>query len=162
MVLTDQDKREFAERGYIVVPAVLSRHEIAAAMAVIDDLIAEAPPPDAHRGHHFYWPALEPGHPLLDLLRDGATLDVAEELIRPGRLEVPRQAQVALNIPLYPHRPGRGHLDGATPPEPDGRPGTFPMLAGLLLTDQMVENAGNLPETVSRLAAAPTQLRYLP
>ena len=121
MVLTDQDKREFAERGYIVVPAVLSRHEIAAAMAVIDDLIAEAPPPDGHRGHHFYWPALEPGHPLLDLLRDGATFDVAEELIRPGRLEVPRQAQVALNIPPHPHRPGRGHIDGATPPEPDGR-----------------------------------------
>lgn len=144
MLLTDNDKLEFAERGYIVVPAVLSRPEIDAATGVIDDLIAETPPPDGHRGHHFYWAALEPGHPLLRLVRDGTALDVAEQLIRPGRLEVPRQAQIALNIPPHPHRPGRGHLDGATPPEPDGRPGTFTVLAGLMLTDQTLENAGNL------------------
>jgi len=144
MVLSDRDKCLFAERGYIVVPAVLSPREIGAAMTVVDDLIAETPPPEGHRGHHFYWPALQPGHPLLGLLRDGEAFDVAEQLIRPGRLEVPGQAQVALNIPPYPHRPGRGHLDGATPPEPDGRPGTFTMLAGLLLSDQTIENAGNL------------------
>jgi len=144
MILSDESKREFAERGYIVVPAVLSPREIGAAMTVVDDLIAETPPPEGHRGHHFYWPALQPGHPLLGLLRDGEVFDLAEQLIRPGRLEVPGQAQVALNIPPYPHRPGRGHLDGATPPEPDGRPGTFTMLAGLLLSDQTIENGGNL------------------
>src|SRR2546426_5308180 len=113
-------------------------------MAVVDDLIAATPPPEGHRGQHFYWPALSPGHPLLGILLDGAAFDVAEQLIRPGRLAVPRQAQVALNIPPYPHRPGRGHIDGVTPPEEDGRPGTFTMLAGLMLTDQTVENAGNL------------------
>src|SRR5262249_14561620 len=31
-----------------------------------------------------------------------------------------------------------------TPPEPDGRPGTFTMLAGIFLTDQVREHAGNL------------------
>ena len=144
MILTQANKREFAERGYLVVPGVLSRRELDAAMAVVDDLIAATPPPEGHRGHHFYWPALSPGHPLLGLLLDGAASDVAEQLIRPGRLAVPRQAQVALNIPPHPHRPGRGHIDGVTPPEEDGRPGTFTMLAGLMLTDQTVENAGNL------------------
>ncbi|PYM93387.1 MAG: phytanoyl-CoA dioxygenase [Candidatus Rokuibacteriota bacterium] len=144
MILTDANKREFAERGYIVVRSVLSRGEIDAAMRVVDDLIAATPPPDGHCGHHFYWPALSPGHPLLGLLLDGAAFDVAEQLIRPGRLTMPRQAQVALNIPPYPHRPGRGHIDGVTPTEDDGRPGTFTMLAGLMLTDQTVENAGNL------------------
>ena len=59
MVLTDADKREFAERGYILVPAVLSRREVDAAMTVVDDLIAETPPPEGHYGHHFYWPALK-------------------------------------------------------------------------------------------------------
>jgi hypothetical protein len=49
-----------------------------------------------------------------------------------------------LNIPPFDHRPGRGHIDGVTPPESDGRPGTFTMLAGLMLTDQLAENAGNL------------------
>lgn len=143
-LLSNETRREFAERGYIVVPAVLSPREVRAAMTVVDDFVAQTPPPDGHRGHHFYWPALAPGHPLLGLLLDGAAFDVAEQLIRPGSLEVPRQAQVTLNIPPYDHRPGRGHLDGATPPEPDGRPGTFTMLAGLLLTDQTSENAGNL------------------
>ena len=144
MVVTHADKRAFAERGYVVIPDVLSRRQVDRAVAVVDDLIAETPPPDGHRGHHFYWPALEPGHPLLGLLCDGAAFDTAEQLIRPGRLEVPRQAQVALNVPPHPHRPGRGHLDGVTPPESDGRPGTFTMLAGIMLTDQMIENAGNL------------------
>src|SRR5437867_3090355 len=144
MILTDANKRAFAERGYIVVRSVLSRGEIDAAMRVVDDLIAATPPADGHCGHHFYWPALSPGHPLLGLLLDGGAFDVAEQLIRPGRLTMPRQAQVALNIPPYPHRPGRGHIDGVTPTEDDGRPGTFTMLAGLMLTDQTVENAGNL------------------
>jgi hypothetical protein len=75
MILTDEDKREFAERGYLVVPGVLSRREIDHAMAVVDDLIAAAPPPAGHVGHHFYWPALETGHPLLGLLLDGAAFD---------------------------------------------------------------------------------------
>ena len=103
MLLSNETRREFAERGYIVVPAVLSPREVRAAMTMVDDFVVQTPPPDGHRGHHFYWPALAPRHPLLGLL-----------------------------------------LDGATPPEPDGRPGTFTMLAGLLLTDQTSENAGNL------------------
>ena len=55
----------------------------------------------------------------------------------------PWQVQVALNIPPNPHRPGMHHLDGF-PPEPDGRPGTFTMLAGVLMSDQRDPDAGNL------------------
>jgi ectoine hydroxylase-related dioxygenase (phytanoyl-CoA dioxygenase family) len=50
---------------------------------------------------------------------------------------------VALNIPPFPHRPGMHHIDGF-PPEPDGRPGTFTMLAGVLMSDQRGPDAGNL------------------
>jgi hypothetical protein len=70
MILSDSDKRKFAERGYIVVPAVLSRQAVDAGMAVIDDLLTRKPPPDSHRGHHFYWPSLQSGDPLLGLLLD--------------------------------------------------------------------------------------------
>jgi hypothetical protein len=56
---------------------------------------------------------------------------------------VPWQVQVALNVPPFPHRPGMHHLDGA-PPGPDGRPGTFTMLAGVLMSDQRGQDAGNL------------------
>jgi len=70
-VLTRGHKLECAERGYIVIPAVLSAREIRAAMAVVDDLVARTPPPDGHRGHHFYWLGSSPDIPLLGLLRDG-------------------------------------------------------------------------------------------
>jgi hypothetical protein len=143
-ILSDADKREFAERGYVVVRGVVSADAVAAGMRVIDDAIREAPPPDGHRGHHFYWPRLTPRHSLLGLLVDTGALAVAEALIHPGRFERPTQAQTALNIPPYPHRPGRGHIDGVTPPEPDGRPGTFSLLAALFLTDQTSDDMGNL------------------
>ena len=52
------------------------------------------------------------------------------------------QAQVALNIPSYSHRPGRPHIDGYAPGQ--HTPGTFTLLAGLLLTDQLADNGGNL------------------
>jgi ectoine hydroxylase-related dioxygenase (phytanoyl-CoA dioxygenase family) len=51
---------------------------------------------------------------------------------------------VALNIPPFVHRPGGPHIDGLTPLGADGSPGTFTMLAGILLTDQMQEEMGNL------------------
>jgi hypothetical protein len=142
--MDDTQKREFAERGYVVVPSVLTPAAIGRAMAVVDALIAESPPPDGHRGHHFYWPPVKPGDPLLDLLFESGALSVAEELLHPGTLEWPTFAQVALNIPPYDHAPGRGHIDGVTPPESSGRPSTFTMLAGFFLTDQLDENMGNL------------------
>jgi hypothetical protein len=53
-------------------------------------------------------------------------------------------AQISLNIPPFVHRPGGPHIDGITPPDPSGVPGTFTMLAGILLTDQPGEDMGNL------------------
>ena len=60
-------------------------------------------------------------------------------------LEIPWQVQIALNIPPYPHRPGIPHIDAGNP-EPTTEPvnGTFTLLAGILMTDQLTENSGNL------------------
>jgi len=58
-------------------------------------------------------------------------------------LEAPWQVQVALNIPPLPHRPGGPHIDGSSP-ECDGRPGTFTLLAGVLMSDQLDAGGGNL------------------
>jgi hypothetical protein len=71
-------------------------------------------------------------------------LAVAKELIAPRTLNLPSQVQISLNIPPYHHRPGGGHLDGLTPPEPSGRPGTFTCLAGIFLSDQRSRDMGNL------------------
>jgi hypothetical protein len=83
-------------------------------------------------------------HPLLELLVGSEAFGFAQSLVSPGRLIPPEHVQVALTIPPYPHRPGGPHVDGLTPPESDGTPGTFTMLAGILLTDQSADNMGNL------------------
>jgi hypothetical protein len=46
--------------------------------------------------------------------------------------------------PPWPHRPGGPHVDGISPPLPDGTPGTFSLLAGAWLTDHSECNRGNL------------------
>jgi hypothetical protein len=83
------------------------------------------------RGPYNYFPESEEAPPLLALLMAGGVFEMAEGLAGPGTLEVPWQIQVALNIPPFPHIPGLPHIDGA-PAEPDGRPGTFTMLVGVL------------------------------
>jgi hypothetical protein len=68
---------------------------------------------------------------------------LAQSLVSPGEIEIAfNQLQVALNIPPFSHRPGAHHLDGYQ--EGNQVPATFTMLAGVLMTEQKVENAGNL------------------
>jgi ectoine hydroxylase-related dioxygenase (phytanoyl-CoA dioxygenase family) len=64
--------------------------------------------------------------------------------------------QVALTFPPHDQRPGMGHVDGLTPLESDGRPGSFTMLAGIVLSDQTRDDMGNLwvwPGSHARLSA---------
>jgi hypothetical protein len=137
-----EQMKAFANLGYIVLPQVVPRPIIEVATRVIEDLRQREPPPP--QGHHSYGLKVTPPHPFLSLLLDTPALPLIESLIGRGRLIIPPQAQVALNIPPHDHRPGGPHIDGLTPLEDDGRPGTFTMLAGFFLTDQAVENVGNL------------------
>jgi Phytanoyl-CoA dioxygenase (PhyH) len=143
--LSDDQLRAFAERGYVVIGDVIPRELMRAAMLHIDGLMKEEPPPPDRRGFHFYWRnARTRSDPLRSLLTDSPAWNIAEALIKPLQLAVPQQVQVSLNIPPWDHRPGGPHLDGLTPPEPSGRPGTFTMLAGIFLTDQRACDMGNL------------------
>jgi len=133
---------EFAERGYLVLRGVIPRNLIDDASRSIDDLLAQQPPPIGTTGHYF--PPVPDVKTFLPLLLRSSAFALAELLVGSGRLSIPEQAQVALNIPPYPHRPGGHHLDGVSVTEPDGRPGTFTMLAGILITDQPNPDMGNL------------------
>jgi hypothetical protein len=135
--------REFAERGFLLVPGVVSPDVVAAATALIDGLIAADPPAADVRGPRNYFPEVARTPALAALLTASPAFGLAETLTGPGTLVMPWQAQVALNIPPFPHRPGMHHIDGA-PAEIDGRPGTFTLLVGVLMSDQPDENAGNL------------------
>jgi hypothetical protein len=144
-VMLDREQvRAFAERGFVVVPQVVPQELLATASRTIDELLGREPPPREVRGPHFHFLQAATAPALLALLTQSPAFALAESLTRPGTLEVPQQMQVALNYPPFAHRPGGHHLDGASPPEPDGRPGTFTLLAGVLLTDQSSDDMGNL------------------
>jgi phytanoyl-CoA dioxygenase PhyH len=144
-IISPDQMRSFAERGYVVLPDVVPKPLIEAARRRVDDLVHANPPPTGHRGFHFYWESqLSDIDPLVAPLFASCALDLATTLVTPLELVKPDQAQVSLNIPVWDRRPGGPHIDGLTPPEPSGRPGTFTMLAGIFLTDQPVEDMGNL------------------
>jgi len=143
-VLDREQKRTFAEQGYVVVPGLVPGSLIDAARREIEGRVAREPPPAGHCGPHAYF-LMEPlpGR-LTELLFGSGAIRAAESLIEPGKFEAPDHVQVSLNIPPFPHRLGGPHVDGIAPPDPGGRPGTFTMLAGIFLTDQTGEDMGNL------------------
>ena len=144
-VLTDEQIDEFAERGFVIVPQVVPDDVLASAARRIDDLVAADPPPAGQTGSHFYFLETKDEPALLAPVTGSTAFGLAEELAGAGTLETPWQVQVALNIPPYSHRPGLPHIDAANA-EPTDEPirGTFTLLAGILMTDQLTENSGNL------------------
>ncbi|MEY9926838.1 hypothetical protein ABH926_001463 [Catenulispora sp. GP43] len=149
-MLSDGQLKEFAEQGYLVVPGVVGSEPVDRANRRIDELVAAEPPLEGHVGHHFYFPKAvdEPAliAPLMEPGADGRNaFAYAEALADPGLLEAPWQVQVALNIPPFPHQPGRPHIDAAiSEPTPGFVPNTFTLLAGVFVSDQTRENSGNL------------------
>jgi hypothetical protein len=142
-VLSRGRVEEFAARGFLVLPRVVPEDAVAAAARAIDELIEREPPGADVRGPVNYFPEAARAPELAALLTGSPAFGLAEALTGPGTLVAPWQVQVALNIPPFPHRPGMHHIDGF-PPGPDGRPGTFTMLAGVLMSDQRGWDAGNL------------------
>lgn len=144
-VLSHAQINEFAERGYIVVPQVVPRNIVDEATRRIDEVAAADPPTEDKRGAHFYFLETRDEPDLIAPLTKSPAFDLAESLACRGMLNVPGQVQIALNTPPYSHRPGRPHIDAANA-EPTDAPirGTFTMLAGILMTDQVTENSGNL------------------
>jgi hypothetical protein len=141
---TGRQLAEFARDGYAVVRDAVPASLRDRAVARIDALLTERPPTDGHTGHHSYWLETADEPELAALLIGSAAMAWAEALAAPREIGVPSGLQVALTFPPYSHVPGRGHLDGLSPGEPGGRPGTFTMLVGVVLSDQSREQMGNL------------------
>lgn len=149
-MLSKEQLTQFAERGYLIIPNVVEPEVMDRARRRIDEIVDTDPPAEGYTGHHFYFPkaADEPAliAPLTSAGRAGASgFAHAEALAAPGILEEPWQVQVALNIPPYPHRPGRPHIDAKdSEPTPGVVPNTFTLLAGVFVTDQLNPDSGNL------------------
>lgn len=144
-VLSDEQVDEFAERGFVLVPEVVRGDVLAQAAGRIDEIVAADPPGAGERGNHFYFLPTKDEPALRAPLTRTAAFGLAEQLAGTGTLKYPWQVQIALNIPPFPHRPGIPHIDAAFP-EPTDEPisGTFTLLAGILMSDQLSENSGNL------------------
>jgi hypothetical protein len=139
--LTAGQLRSFAECGYLVLPDLVSHADLDRAEAEADRLIAEEPPPEGHTGHHFYWRRPAESPVLFEV--QGGILQAAGHLTGGAGVAVAfDQVQLALNIPPHLHKPGRPHIDGYQPGQTT--PGTFTLLACLMLTDQHSDNGGNL------------------
>jgi hypothetical protein len=140
---------QFRERGYVVIPGVLDDRPLAVGRRVAAAMLTAEPPAAGQKGPYFLWPRFAvPGecghdHGLLRFYRASGIADLAAALLAAPPAE-PTFAQLAVTIPPWPHRPGGPHVGGINPPEPDGTPGTFSLLAGAWLTDHSEADHGNL------------------
>ena len=137
--------KNFANNGYVVLPQIVSPELIAGARLAVANQVKQNPRKAIHRGPYFCFVLPELPKQLFAPLHESSALAIAESIITPGAtLEPPDHIQISLNIPPSDHRPGGPHIDGLTPLEFDGRPGTFTMLVGIFLTNQLRKDAGNL------------------
>lgn len=142
-MLTDDQLEQFGRDGYIVVRQAVPEDLLAAVDVEIDAAVASDPPPADTRGQHFYF--LTPDRlPAADAaLRESGAWRTAEELVAPHRLDhALDHIQIALNIPVFPHRPGGPHIDGHRPEQAEPR--SFTLLAAVYLVDESEPDAGNL------------------
>jgi len=142
-MLTDEQFRQFARDGSIVLGRAVGEDLLVAVDREIDGALASDPPPSDTRGPHFCF--LPPDQlPASDaaLHRSGG-VRAAEELVAPHVLgHGLNHIQIALNIPPYPHRPGGPHIDGHRPEQTEPR--SFTMLAAIFLVDESRPDSGNL------------------
>lgn len=112
-MLTEQQRRQFASDGYVLVPGVVDETRLGAADAEVDELVVGSPAPVGTIGAHFYFLPPDRLSAADAALRDSDALGLADELVAPNHLDhALGHIQVALNIPPYDHRrrmiePGR-------------------------------------------------------
>ena len=138
---------QLRETGYTVVPGVLKSAQVDRWRDVVDQAVERSKglPDQAFNPELWPYGAAFAGHPLLNLYRADRIGAVAAQFMSPKWPPAePEFAQIAITNPPLIHRPSGPHLDGLSPKEPDGRPGTFTLLVGVILSDQSEPDCGNL------------------
>ena len=143
--LTDDNLRQFASDGYVVVPDVVPEALLGPADAEVTELLDHVAPQEGDLGPgQSAWFRPRSRLPRCeDVLRRSGALEAAEDLVRPNALDLAFDLiQVAITVPPWSHIPGGPHIDGHGPGQDP--PASFTLLAGVLLTDQLDQQSGNL------------------
>lgn len=143
--LTDEQLRQFASDGYLLVRNVVPEPLLAAADAEIDRFIADVAPDEGDRGpgQNAWFTASNQLPRSDDVLRRSPALAMAKELVAPNALDHAHDdIQIATTVPPWSHIPGGPHIDGHG--EGQDPPFSFTLLVGVLLTDQSQTQMGNL------------------
>lgn len=151
MALTEEQKRQFYEDGYVRLEGAVPRATVDAALRAINaSLGSEGMDPEqlpTYRSRS-YAPELRGAAEITDLLTRGAAWPAADDAIGAGSVGPATSGQIALRFPtMDPPAEPRPHLDGMYSPlngVPKGKILNFTALVGVFLSDVPAEYAGNL------------------
>jgi hypothetical protein len=146
--LDDQQRRALRDEGYLVLPGLVPRAQVDAALFAINQSLGSAGIDPAQlpgfRARTFT-PELARHPALLGLYTGGPLEAAAQAALGAGRVRAPSEAQIALRFP------GNGgaavpHIDGISSPNNGVPPGTlyhFTALAAVFLSDVPGPDRGN-------------------
>lgn len=148
--LTTEQRRAFARDGYVVVPSVVSRTQVNAALQAINHWLDAGYDSRQRQTYHMctFAPELVASPLIMGLLLDSPALDLSATLV--GReLDRPAEAQIALRFPVAPGTQPTypaPHIDGVPTGHngfSSGRLHGFTVLACVLLSDLPEPGHGN-------------------
>lgn len=144
MKLTYDQQRHLIENGYVVIRGAVPKLMIDRAMKAINHSLGKGIP-EGHQGAN-YTRELERQPEITDLFNHTPAKLLLDSLIGEGNYRPMTGAQIALRFPDFQDPPnpyGGAHLDGMLKLK-DGKVENFTSLVGILLSDQMEPNMGNL------------------
>jgi hypothetical protein len=152
MELTQAQRYELMERGYLRIPGLIPRERVNAALRAINGSLGErgmGPDDLPSLRARSYCPELQYDPVISDLFDATPFRSLAESVIGVGRLATPvGRGQIALRFPgPGPAATARPHIDGVYSPTngvPKGEIRNFTALGGVMLSDLPEGSGGNL------------------
>jgi hypothetical protein len=152
MQLTQAQKQEIFEKGYVKVPGVVPQVMVNDALKAINHSLGDKgidPDKLITFRSQSYTPEVTSSPAIVDLLNKTPALALAESAIGEGKTNRVKAGQIALRFPqmMDPPPAPNPHLDGMHTPTngvPKGQILNFTMLVGIMLNDVSQPYAGNL------------------
>ncbi|MDD5301650.1 MAG: phytanoyl-CoA dioxygenase family protein [Elusimicrobia bacterium] len=149
MKLSRARKRRLLDDGYVVVPGVVPKPRLDAAMREINHRLGTGshPTKDAYADDVDYLSERSDTPAIMSLLYESPLWALAESLLGAGQVERPSQGQIALRFPAENDETDgevHAHIDGMYSKNNPEAIERFTMCAGILLSDLPRKDMGNL------------------